>query len=117
MTSEERISKLESELSNLKEELKRNRKANVWKRVKDKFTDELNSFNWTYTHNFTNYKGDLIEYKNDMCEGDHISQAIGTIVRVVLQRKGLNYLENEDEEKATNITKKILEIMINERKV
>lgn len=34
MTSEERISKLENEIANLKEELNRNKKANVWKKSK-----------------------------------------------------------------------------------
>lgn len=111
MTSDERIEKLENELANLKEELARNRKANVWKKVKDKFIKEFNEFNWTYKYNFTNYKGEPIEFVSDMNETYHISQAIGTIVRVVLKKKGLNYLEAEDEKKATVITKKVLEIM------
>ena len=111
MTVEERISDLENEISNLKEELNKNRKANVWKKVKEKFNKEMNSFNWTYKYNCTNCDGELIKYENYMNETYHISQAIGTIVRVVLQKRRLDYLESEDEEKAINITKKILEIM------
>lgn len=111
MTQEERINKLESEIFNLKEELKKNRKANVWKKVKDKFTDDFNSFNWTHIHSFTNYDGVENTFKSEMIESYHISQAIGTLVRITLKRKGLNYLEESDSEKAEKITKEILEIM------
>lgn len=44
MTQDERILNLEQEVLNLKEELKRNRKANVWKKVKDKFNDDFFQF-------------------------------------------------------------------------
>lgn len=116
MTQEDRIKKLESEISTLKEELSKNRKANVWKNVKDKFKNELNSFNWVYKHSFTNCNGEPIESVTNMVETDKISQAIGTIVRVTLKRRGVVYLEDSDEEKAAEITKQILEIMEKGRK-
>ena len=111
MTQEQRIETLESEIANLKEELKRTRKINVWKKVKDKFTKEFNSFNWIHIHNTTSYNEEPITYKRNIDESYHVSQAIGTIVRILLKRKGLNYLEDEDTEKAERIIEKILAIM------
>ena len=116
MTQEERIINLEKEVSRLKEELNKNRKANVWKKVKDKFSQEINSFNWTHVHKTTGYNGEELVFKTDMTEGHHLSQALGTIVRVTLKRKGLNYLEEIDTEKAEKITRQILQIMKNERR-
>ncbi|MCI8397467.1 MAG: hypothetical protein HFJ52_07675 [Clostridia bacterium] len=110
-TKEERIEKLEQEVLNLKEELKRTRKANVWKKVKNKFENDFNNFNWTYEWNSKNCYNEPISTKREMNESYHISQAIGTLVRIVLQKKGLNYLEESDMEKAEKITKEILEIM------
>lgn len=116
MTQEQRIETLENEIANLKEELKRNRKANVWKKVKDKFTKEFNSFNWVYTQKITDCNNEeLIIDNRNIDESYHVSQAIGTIVRIVLKRKGLVYLEDEDTEKAERITKQILEIMRKEQ--
>lgn len=111
MTQDERIRNLEQEVLSLKQELKSTRKANVWKKVKDKYTKELNSFDWIHKHSFTDYEGKLIEHTSNMNESYHISQAIGTIVRVVLKRKGINYFEEKDMYKAEKITKEILEIM------
>ena len=111
MTNEERIAQLESEVLALKEDMKRNRKANVWKRVKDKFSSEFNSFNWVDTHKIMRYDGEPITFKHNMIENYHIQQAIGTLVRIVLKRKGLNYLEETDEQEATEIMREILEIM------
>lgn len=115
MTQEQRIINLENEISNLKEELNKNRKANVWKKVKDKFSAEFNSFNWTFVHKTTDYKGKELVFKHDRVESYHISQAIGTIVRITLKRRGLNYLEETDLQKAEEITKQILEIMKKEK--
>lgn len=116
MTQEERIYELEKEISSLKEELRKNRKANIWNNVKGKFIEELESFNWIDEWSFKNNKGEIIEHNNKINETHNISSAIGTIVRVTLKKKRLNYLEENDEEKATYITKKILEIMENERR-
>ena len=111
MTQDERIANLEQEIRNLKEELKSTRKANVWKKVKNKFVEDFNSFNWIDKHTFTNCDDVLMEHKKQMNESCHISQAIGTLVRITLKRKGLNYLEESDINKAEKITKEILEIM------
>lgn len=111
MTAEERIAQLESEVLTLKEDMKRNRKANVWKKVKDKFTAELNSFDWVDIHKTTRYDGEPITFKHNMIENYHIQQAIGTLIRITLKRKGLNYLEEKDEKEATEMMKEILEIM------
>ncbi len=111
MTNEERIAQLESEVFALKEDMKRNRKANVWKKVKDKFSLELNSFNWVDIHETTRYDGKPITFKQNRLESYHIQQAIGTLIRIALKRKGLNYLEETDEEEATEMMKEILEIM------
>ena len=116
MTQEERIKKLENEISVLKDELKKTRKANVWKRVKENFRSKLESFNWVYEYSFMNADGEGGECNRSMTETGYISQAIGTIVRVTLKRRGLNYLEDSDEEKAIEITKQILEIMEKERR-
>lgn len=115
MTSEERILNLEKEIANLKEELNKNKKANVWKKVKDKFSSDFNSFNWTHIHNTTDYNGNSLTFQRSMNESDKISTAIATIVRVSIKRKGINYLQLEDEERATDITRQILEIIKNER--
>lgn len=116
ITQEERIKKLEAELAGLREEVKKTRKANVWKKVKENFRTELESFNWVHEHSFTNVNGERIESNRNMRETEHISQAIGTIVRVVLKRKGISWLEDEDKEKAMKITEEILKIMENERR-
>lgn len=115
MTQEERIKNLEQEVKSLKDELKRNRKTNVWKKVKDKFSKEFNSFDWVDIFNTTRYEGSPITFTKYMYEGYHISSAIGTLVRITLQRKGLNYLKECDEEKAEKITNEILEIMKKEK--
>lgn len=115
MTQDERIMNLEQEVLNLKEELRRTRKANVWKKVKDKFINDFNSFNWRYEWHSINCKEEPISIKNDMNESYHISQAIGTLVRITLKKKGLNYLEESDVDKAEKITKEILEIMKREK--
>lgn len=111
LTKEERIEKLEQEVLTLKEEIKRTRKANVWKKVKNKFESDFNNFNWMRIETITDYKNKKIEHKTYMNENYHTSQAIGTLVRIILQKKGLNYLEESDMEKAEKITKEILEIM------
>lgn len=111
MTQEERIANLEQEICNLKEELRSTRKANVWKKVKDKFTKDFNYFNWTYVSNIVDYASRPIEFRDFKNESYHISQAIGTLVRITLKKKGLNYLEEGDIDKAEKITKEILEIM------
>lgn len=115
MTQEQRIINLENEISNLKEELKKNRKANVWKKVKDEFGSELNNFNWTDVWSFTRNDGETISRETNINETEKISQSIGTLVRITLKRKGLNYLEEADLPKAENITRQILEIMKKER--
>lgn len=117
MTQEERIKQLEQEVFNLKEEVQKNRKANVWKKVKDKFVKDFDNFNWTYEWHSTNCAGEPLCIKRDMNESYHISQSIGTLVRIALKRKGLNWLEQEDEERAKEITEKILEIIKKEREI
>lgn len=116
MEQEQRIKSLENEVTLLKEEIKKNRKANVWKKVKDKYSKELDSFNWTHIHKMIGCDGKEIVYKKEMFENYHISQAIGTLVRATLKRKGLNYLEETDSQKAEDITRQILEIMQKERR-
>lgn len=115
MTQEERITSLEQEILALKDELRKNRKANVWKKVKDKFSEEFASFSWVDVYNSVNCDGNPLRFTRNMNENYHISQAIGTLVRITLQRKGVNYLEESDEEKAEKITKEILEIMKKEK--
>ena len=66
MTQEQRIINLENEILNLKEELKKTRKANVWKKVKDKFCTEFDSFNWEDMWRFTNCDGKEIVNKKYM---------------------------------------------------
>ena len=104
MTQEERIASLEQEVLTLKDELKRNRKANVWKKVKDKFSEEFTSFDWVDIFNTVDFEGKPLSFNKNMSESYHISQ-----------RKGINYLENCDTEKAEKITKEILEIMKKEK--
>lgn len=115
MTQEQRIINLENEISKLKEELKKNRKANVWKNVKNKFEEDFRSFDWTDVWSFTRDDGETISRETNINETEKISQSIATIVKISLKKRSINYLEEQDEEKATNITKQILEIMKKER--
>jgi len=115
MTQEQRIKSLENQVMNLKDEIKRNKKANVWKEVKEKFIQEFNSFNWVNEHKMVKCDGETVTFKHNMDESYHISQAIGTIVRITLKRKGIVYLEEKDIEKAERITRQILEIMKKEK--
>lgn len=116
MTQDERIATLEREILGLKEELRKNKKPTVWKKVKENFRKEFDSFNWVDEWNFTNIDGKLITQKNDMNESYNISQAIGTLVRIASKRKGVNYLEESDFDRAIRMTQQILEIMQNERR-
>ena len=111
MEIEQKVKYLENEVEYLKNELKRTRKANIWKKVKDKFANEFNSFNWIYVRHTINCDEEPIVFKDNMNESYHVQQAIGTIVRITLKRKGLNYLEEKDIEKAEKITKEILAVM------
>lgn len=115
MTQEERIVSLEQEVLILKDELRKTRKANVWKKVKDKFSEEFTNFDWVDIFNTVDCEGRPLRFTKNMNESYHISQAIGILVRITLQRKGVNYLEECDEEKAEKITKAILEIMKREK--
>lgn len=69
------------------------------------------SFDWTDEWSTTGCEGQPISFKREMNESYHIAQAIGTLVRITLKKKGLNYLEENDMNKAEKITKEILEIM------
>lgn len=80
-------------------------------KVKDKFADEFNSFDWIDIFHTINCYNEPITIKKNKNESYHIQQAIGTVVRITLKRKGLNYLEEKDMEKAERITKEILAIM------
>lgn len=86
------------------------------KKVKEKFSSEFNSFNWVHVHSTTDCNEKTLSFQTTMNESFKIAAAIATIVRVCLKRKGIIYLEEQDEEKATNIAKQILEIMKNERR-
>lgn len=116
MNEKEEIETLKKRIEVLELKDKEKRKANIWKEVKEKFTKELDNFNWIHIHTYRNIEGHLITNEKSMIENYHVSQAIGTIVRVVLKRKGLVYLEEKDREKAENIARQILEIMEKERK-
>jgi len=111
MENEQRIAILEQEVIKLKDELAAKRKANVWKKIKNKHSKEFRSFDWTEIHKTTNYKSEPIQFEKYMSEEYHISQAIGTLVRITLKKTAINRLEETDEEKAESITQQILEIM------
>lgn len=122
MTQEERIQKLEDELFSLRKELNRNKKINVWREIKSKFENDFNSFDWEYVHCTTDCNENPVEYRKKMTETYNISQAIGTLVRISLKRRGLNYLEEDDKEKAEILITNILKILkeggtIDEKKV
>ena len=109
--NEQRIAILEQEVIKLKDELAEKRKANVWKKIKNKYSEDFRSFDWTEIHNLTNCESNPIQFKKYLNEEYHISQAIATLVRITLKKTTVNRLEETDEEKADNITKQILEIM------
>lgn len=111
MTENERIVALEKEVSNLKEELQRTRKANVWKKIKRKYEKDFDNFNWTDKWNITDYNGEAISFDNFRNVSYCIPQAIGTLVRITLKKKSLNSLDEQDFEKADRITKDIIEVM------
>ena len=111
MTQEERIKKLEDELLSLRKELSRNKKINVWREIKSKFETEFNSFDWEYVHTTTDCNENPVEFRQQMTETYNISQALGTLVRIALKRRGLNYLEEDDKEKAEMLITNILKIL------
>lgn len=45
MTDKERIIKLEKEVNNLKEQINKNKKSDIWNEVKKQFKNEFESFN------------------------------------------------------------------------
>lgn len=111
MTQDERIIALEKEVSNLKEELQRTRKANIWKKVKRKYEKDFDKFSWIDKWNSTDCNGKSISFENFRNVSYCMPQAIGTLVRIALKKKSLNSLEEQDFEKADRITKNIIEIM------
>ena len=68
MENEQRIAILEQEVIKLKDELAEKRKANVWKKIKNKYSEDFRSFNWTEIYNTTNCESNTIQFKKYLNE-------------------------------------------------
>lgn len=87
----------------------------MWKKVKDKHKEEFKSFDWIDIFNTTDSNERPVTFKHYMNEEHHTAQAIGTLIRITLKRKGINYFEESDIPRIEKMTKEILEIMKKER--
>jgi hypothetical protein len=117
MTDTERIIKLEKEISNLKEQISKNKKSDVWNEVKKQFKNEFESFNWEDVFKFTDYKGKYQETVTPINESYKIETSIRTIIKIVLKKRKLNTLTENDKDIMIDITKQILDIMTKEREI
>lgn len=115
MTDKERIIKLEKEVNNLKEQINKNKKSDVWNEVKKQFKNEFESFNWEDVWSCIDVKGNYQEITTPIDESSKIEMSIRTIVKVVLKKRKLNTLTRSDKNIIIDITKQILEIMTKER--
>lgn len=115
MTDKERIIKLEKEVNNLKEQINKNKKSDIWNEVKKQFKNEFESFNWEDVWNCIDVKGNYQEITRSINETDKIEMVIRTIIKIVLKKRKLNTLTENDKNIMIDITKQILEIMTKER--
>lgn len=115
MTDKERIIKLEEEVNNLKEQINKNKKSDIWNEVKEQFKNEFESFNWEDVWKFIDYKGNYQEIVTPINESYKIETSIRTIIKIVLKKRRLNTLTENDKNIMIDITKQILEIMTKER--
>ena len=116
MTEKEEIEKLKKRIEILERKEKENKKANIWKEVKEEFSEEFSKFKWIDVWSFTNANGQLITQKNEINNKCEVESSIGTLIRSALCKRRLAYLEEKDKEKVKHITKEILEILLKEGK-
>lgn len=112
MTDKEQIEELKKRIEILERRNKENAKANIWQSIKEEFITEFEKFKWTDIWTYTNYKDELITQKTEINEKNKVESAIGTLIRCALHKKRIALLEDKDKEKARNITKSILEILL-----
>ena len=112
MTDKEQIEELKKRIEILERRNKENAKAIIWKDIKEEFTEEFNKFKWTDKWSFTNCNNKLITRDDEINNKHEVESAIGTLIRCALHKKRIAQLEEKDKEKARNITKSILEILL-----
>lgn len=114
MTEKEEIQQLKQRIEILERKNKENKKANIWKEVKEEFSEDFSKFKWIDVWSFTNANGQLITQENEINNKDEVESSIGTLIRSALHKRRLAYLEEKDKEKVKKITQKILEILLKE---
>lgn len=117
MTDKEEIEQLKQRIEILERKNKENRKANIWKEVKEEFSDKFNKFKWIDTWSFTNIDGKLVTTENEINNKYEVENSIGTLIRCALHKRRLALLEESDKEKVRQITKEILEILLKEGEI
>lgn len=114
MTEKEEIEQLKKRIEILERKSQENKKANVWKSVKEEFSEEFNKFKWVDKWSYTNCNNELITQENEINARQEVESSIGTLIKCALHKKRIALLEDSDKEKARNITKLILEILLKE---
>ena len=114
ITEKEQIEELKKRIEVLERKNKENAKANIWKDIKEEFGEEFDKFRWIDKWSFTNCNNKLITHEKEMNNKHEVESAIGTLIRCALRKRRITLLEEEDKEKARNITKTILEILVKE---
>lgn len=114
MTEKEEIEQLKKRIEILERKSQENKKANVWKSVKEEFSEEFNKFKWVDKWSYTNCNNELITQENEINARQEVESSIGILIKCALHKKRIALLEDSDKEKARNITKLILEILLKE---
>ncbi len=114
MTEKEEIEQLKKRVEILERRSKENSKANIWKEVKEKFSKEFDKFKWIDRWSYTDANNRVITHNAEINNKHEVESVIGTLIRCALHKRRIALLENKEKEKAENITKSILEILIKE---
>lgn len=114
MTEKEEIQQLKQRIEILERKNKENRKANIWKEVKEEFSAEFSKFKWIDIWSYINANGQLITQEREINNKYEVESSIGTLIRSALHKRRLACLEESDRENVKQITKEILEILLKE---
>lgn len=112
MTEKEQIEESKKRIEILERKSRENAKANIWKDIKEEFSEEFSKFKWIDKWAFANCDNEVITSENEINNKYDVESAIGTLIRCALHKKRIALLEDKDKEKARNITKSILEILL-----
>ena len=114
MIEKEQIEELKKRIEILERKNRENSKANIWKEIKEEFSEDFSKFRWIDKWSYTNCNDEIITRENQINNKHEVESAIGTLIRCTLHKRRIAFLEDKDKQKVRNITKSILEILLKE---